>query len=77
METNPKILIRQDIGQGVPSKPSFLDSFMRLIETIPIPYWLTYLILFILQGSLSLVLAWADGWVPAGKFNSIPLIFPL
>ncbi len=60
-----------------PYPPSFLDRFMRFIQRLPIPYWWTYLILFILQGVINLVLAWIDGWLPVFKFNAIMLTFPL
>jgi hypothetical protein len=60
-----------------PYPPSFLDRFMRFIQRLPIPYWWTYLILFILQGVINLLLAWIDGWLPVFKFNAIMLTFPL
>ncbi len=57
--------------------PSFLDRFMDFIERRPVPYWLTYLILFIAQSALVHVLAWLDGWLPAYRFSPILLLFPL
>lgn len=49
-----------------------MDFFTRL----PVPYWLAYGILFVLQSALSLIIAWIDGWVPAYTFNPIVLLFP-
>jgi hypothetical protein len=60
-----------------PFASSFLDRFMKFVERQPIPYWLTYLILFILQGTLAHLLAWIDGWLPAFTFSPIAFLFPL
>ena len=50
---------------------------MNFIARLPAPYWLTYLVLFILQGLLSHILSWWDGWLPPFTFNTLNLIFPL
>jgi hypothetical protein len=60
-----------------PFPPSYLDRFMDFIGRLPIPYWLTYLGLFILQGAIMHILAWLDGWLPAFTFNPLLLLFPL
>ena len=57
--------------------PSFLDRFMDSVERLPVPYWLTYLVLFLLQSAVMHVLAWLDGWLPAYTFNLLVLLFPL
>jgi hypothetical protein len=57
--------------------PSFIDRFMSFVKRLPIPYWLTYLLLFILQSSLTHILAWIDGgWLRAYTFSPILLLFP-
>lgn len=66
-----------DIVETVPYPPSFLDRFMDKIERLPVPYWLTYLVLFILQVTLVHVVSWMDGWLPAYTFSPIALVFPL
>ena len=67
----------QNTRETKPYPPSFLDRFMRFIQHLPIPYWLTYLILFILQSAIFHGLAWIDGWLPAFSFSPILLLFPL
>jgi hypothetical protein len=60
-----------------PFPPSYLDRFMDAIERLPIPYWLTYSSLFVIQGLLLHVLSWLDGWLPAYTFEGILLLHPL
>lgn len=59
-----------------PYAASFVDNFMNFIKRLPLPYWLTYLILFILQSTLFHILSWIDGWVPAYEFSPLLLIYP-
>jgi hypothetical protein len=60
-----------------PYPPSYLDRFMDAVEALPAPYWLTYLVLFLLESAVMHVLAWLDGWLPAYTFNLLLLTFPL
>lgn len=53
--------------------PSFLDRFMDLIQRLPLPYWLTYLLLFLLQSLILHILSWNLGWL--APFTSHPVIF--
>lgn len=69
--------MQQNTNEIRPYPPSFLDKFMEFIERLPSPYWLTYLVLFIVQSILVHVLAWITGWLPAYTFSPISLIFPL
>lgn len=55
---------------------SFIDRIMDFFTRLPVPYWLAYLILFLLQSVLSLTIAWIDGWLPAYTFNPIVLLLP-
>lgn len=64
-------------GKNLPYPPSFIDRFMWFIQWLPIPYWLTYLLLFILQGTMNQALGWLDGWVPAYTFNPLSFLFPI
>ena len=50
-----------------------MDSVARL----PVPFWLTYLILFLVQSTIVHISAWIDGWLPAYTFNRMLLLFPL
>ena len=60
-----------------PYPPSFINQFMNLVERLPFPYWLSYLVLFFLQSLLTHVLAWILGWQPAFMFNPILFVFPI
>lgn len=57
--------------------PSFIDRFIRFIERLSLPYWLIYLLFFILHSFINHILAWIDGWMPPWTFSSILLTFPL
>jgi len=50
-----------------------MDSVARL----PVPFWLTYLILFLVQSTIVHILAWIDGWLPAYTFSRMLFLFPL
>ena len=69
--------MKPESSETRPYVPSFLDRFMDFIEWQSIPYWLTYLLLFFLQGLIMHTLAWIVGWLPAFRFNAILFVFPL
>ena len=50
---------------------------MDFIARLPVPYWITYCVFFILQSVIFHILAWSDGWLDAYTFDSIILLFPL
>jgi hypothetical protein len=50
---------------------------MDFIERLRLPYWLTYLLLFLVQSSIMFALAWVTGWLPAHGFDPILFLFPL
>jgi len=77
MQTKTSDPNQQNIGETIPYAPSFLDRFMAFVERLSTPYWLTYLIFFILQSTIWHGLAWIDGWLPAYTFSPILLLFPL
>jgi hypothetical protein len=60
-----------------PYPPSFLDRFMDFVQRQRVPYWLTYLILLIVQIAILHILAWMDGWVTVYTFNPILATFPI
>lgn len=69
--------MRPDTAHARPYPPSFLDRFMDTVERLPVPYWLTYLLLFLLQSIIVHALAWIDGWQPIFTFNPIVFLFPI
>jgi hypothetical protein len=71
--SNPK----EYIGETQLYPLSFLDRFMLFIQRLPLPYWMTYLLLFSLQVVIFHILSWMDGWLPRYTFNAMILIFPL
>lgn len=77
MEIENTERIQKTTNAQLPFAPSFIDRFMRSIERLPVPFWLTYLILFNLQSVINHVVSWVDGWVPAWSFNAILFLFPL
>jgi hypothetical protein len=50
---------------------------MDFVQRQRFPYWLTYLILLIVQVAIHHILAWMDGWTPKYTFNPILAIFPI
>jgi hypothetical protein len=50
---------------------------MGSVRRLPIPYFLTYVLLFLLDSALFLILAWVDGWLPAYQFSRFALMFPM
>ena len=65
-----------DLNGTVTYELSFIDRFMGLIQRLPAPYWLTLLLLFVLQSALTHALAWIDGWLTAYTFSPLLLLFP-
>ncbi len=74
MSTPPKT---QSSGTMKYYPPSLLDRFMILIQRLPIPYWLTYLLLFLLQSALMHVLGWLHGWPAPYQSDPILFLFPV
>jgi hypothetical protein len=50
---------------------------MDSVQRLPIPYLLTYFLLFVFESALFHIVAWVDGWLPAYRFSEFSLIFPL
>jgi len=57
--------------------PSFVDRLMGFVQRLPIPYPLTYFLLFLFDSALVHVFAWVDGWLPAYQFSRFALMFPM
>ena len=69
--------MQKNTNEMPPYPPSFIDRFMRFIQRLPIPCWLTYLLLFILGSAINHAVAWIDGPLPVFTFNRLLLVFPL
>jgi hypothetical protein len=65
------------LGDAQPYPPSIVDRLMSAVERLPVPYWLTYLLLILLQGLLFHAIAWFDGWADPFTFHPIFLLFPI
>jgi hypothetical protein len=50
---------------------------MDLVRRLPIPYWLTYLGLLVVQSLIVHILAWLSGWLPAYRPSPILFLFPV
>lgn len=77
IQTNTFDPMQQDAGEEKPYPPSYLDRFMGWVQRLPVPYWLTYLLLFVLQSSIFHVLSWYDGWLPVFTPSLVLLLLPL
>ena len=77
MEATTSNSIQKNIEEMLPYRPSFVNRFMDWVKRLPIPYSLTYLVLFILHTLLNHIFGWLDGSTPAFTFNLLVPIFPL
>ena len=68
---------QQDASLARPYRSSFIDRFIDFVMRLPGPYWLTFLVLFIVQSAIAHILAWIDGWLTAYTFNPVLLLFPV
>lgn len=69
--------IAEDGAAARPYPPSYMDRLMEASQRLPVPYWLPYLVLFVLLTALNHLLAWADGWLPAFMLDPFLLLWPL
>jgi hypothetical protein len=49
---------------------------MGFIDRLPGPFWLAYIILFLLQSTLNMLLAWQDGFLPVSKIEPLLFLYP-
>lgn len=66
-----------ETSEGKPYAPGFVDRLMSFILRLPIPYGLTYLLLFVLHSALNHIVSWGDGWLPPFTFAPVALLLPL
>lgn len=69
--------IQQEASALRPYPPSFVDGLMKAVKQLPIPYGLTYLVLFVLESLILHVSSWVDGWLAAYAFSPVLLLFPV
>lgn len=62
---------------SLPYPPSWIEGFMSAIQRLPLPYGVTYLLLFVLEVMLFHILAWIDGTLAPFTFNQLYMLFPL
>jgi hypothetical protein len=68
---------KENAEELLPYPPSFIDRFMRFIQQLPVPYWLTYLVLFIFEVLVNHVVMWLTNALPTFTFSSVTLAYPL
>ncbi len=77
METTSSEPIPAHRAAVLPYPPSLPDRIMRGVRRLPLPYGLTYLLLFLLTVLIHHVVDWADGSVPVFHFFPFDCFFPL
>lgn len=55
--------------------PSYIDRFLRFVQGLPLPYWLTYLLLFLLQSGINHAIFWIESGAWPPPLNGILVIF--
>ncbi len=77
MEMTTSNSIQKNVEDVLPYPPSYVDRFMNWVKRLPLPYWLTYLVLFLLHTLINHVFGWVDRSIPAFTFKPLVPIFPL
>ena len=77
METTSSDSVSSDRAATLPYTPSIIDRFMRFVQRLPLPYWLTYLLLFALEVLIHHAVDWMDGSTPAFHFRLLICLWPL
>ncbi|MGH2619986.1 MAG: hypothetical protein ACRDHG_05375 [Anaerolineales bacterium] len=62
---------------ALPYPMSWIDRLMLFIERLPVPYWVTYSLLFSAEVAIQHVIGWVEGSVPRFTFEGLYLLFPL
>lgn len=56
--------------------PSLVDRLMDAVERLPIPYWLTYLLVLAVWITVVHAAAWVDGTIPPLTLHPVLLLVP-
>ncbi len=67
----------QMTNESKPYQVSFVNRIMDAVRRLPVPYWLTYLILFIVHSLIHLIISWLDGWLSPFSIDPLLFTFPL
>ena len=59
------------------AKPSWTDRLMDAVERGPLPYWIVYPALFLLEAAIFHLIGWQDGWVKPYTLERINFLYPL
>jgi len=52
-----------------PYPPSWIDRLQAWVDTLPVPAWVVYLVVFLCVVVASHLVAWVEGYVPIGSFD--------
>ena len=66
-----------DAREASAYKASWIDRLLATVERLPMPYWLVYLALSVVEVAVLHIVGWIDGWVPPFQFERFALLFPL
>ena len=66
-----------DAREASAYKASWIDRLLATVERLPVPYWLVYLALSVVEVAVLHIVGWIDGWVPPFQFERFALLFPL
>jgi hypothetical protein len=76
--TQPSSAAEKVIGQPTEYyPPSLIDRFLAAVDRLPAPYWVTFLVLFVLEVAILHVIAWLTGSMPPLNFEPVLMIFPI
>jgi uncharacterized membrane protein (UPF0136 family) len=65
-----------DVSEVFAYKASWIDGVKAIVEHLPMPYWLVYLALFLVEVAVFHIVSWVDGWVAPFQFERFTLLFP-
>lgn len=54
-----------------------INRVLIAVKKLPLPYWLVYLGLFLIEAALFHLISWQDGWVPRYSLEPIDFLYPL
>ena len=63
--------------EALPYPMSWIDRLMLIVERLPVPYWVTYSLLFSAEVVIQHIIGWVDGSLPRFSFQVLYLLFPL
>lgn len=67
----------QTSSSTIPYPPSYIDRLIQWIQRLPIPFWLIFIALFLIQSLIIVTLAWLDGSISQMTAWRILFLFPV